>query len=186
MGVVKANAYGHGILAVSRCLLDEGADYIGVAFLEEGVFLRKNGIEAPILVLGAVAGPQIPSFIEHDLCITLPSVEKARAVSSAALAAGKKARVHLKVDTGMERIGVHWYSAAPFVDEVLALGGLEIEGVFSHFATADDDLDFAKEQLTRFSEVLGLLDARGRRPPLVPYGQLRRPRQPARVAFSTW
>ena len=167
MAVVKANAYGHGILPVSRTLLSEGADYIGVAFLEEGIFLRNNGIKAPILVLGAVATPQIPSFIEHDLDITLPSVEKARAVSAAARQAGKTARVHLKVDTGMERIGVHWYSAEPFVDEILSLPGLDIAGLFSHFATADGEPGFAEEQLTRFNEVLRLFEVRGRRPRLV-------------------
>jgi alanine racemase len=166
MGVVKANAYGHGIVPVTRTLVEEGADYIGVAFLEEGIFLRHNGIRSPILVLGAIATPQIPAFLENDLALTLPSLEKARAVSATAVALGLTARVHLKVDTGMERIGVHWYSAEAFLDEVLALPGLEIEGVFSHFATADGDLGFAREQLSRFRGVLDFLDKRGRRPPL--------------------
>ena len=167
MGVVKANAYGHGILRVASELVAAGADYLGVAFLEEGLFLRRAGLTAPILVLGAINAGQIPRFIENDLDLTLPSAEKARAVSEAAVAAGKKARVHLKFDTGMERIGVHWYSAEPFLDEVLALPGLEVAGVFSHFATADEDLGFAREQLGRFESVLSLLDERGRRPPLV-------------------
>lgn len=167
MAVVKANAYGHGILAVTRELVAEGCAYIGVAFLEEGIFLRKNGVTAPILVLGAIATPQIPSFLEHDLDLTVPSIEKARAVSAAATAAGTSARVHLKVDTGMERIGVHWYSVEAFFDQILALPGLHIEGFFSHFATADTDLDFAREQLARFHRALNLLEKRGRRPPLV-------------------
>ncbi len=167
MAVVKANAYGHGILEVAREFVKVGADYIGVAFLEEGIFLRKNGITAPILVLGAVATGQIAQFIEHDLTITLPSLEKARAVSAAAQAAGRTARVHLKVDTGMERIGVHWYSSRPFLEEVHSLPGLEIEGLFSHFATADEDLAFAREQLDRFNEVVDFLEASGKRPPLV-------------------
>ncbi|MBL8967131.1 MAG: alanine racemase [Spirochaetaceae bacterium] len=167
MAVVKANAYGHGILRVATELVAAGADYLGVAFLEEGMFLRRNGIRAPILVLGAINAGQIPRFLEHDLEFTLPSAEKAKAVSAAAVAAGAVARVHLKVDTGMERIGVHWYAAEPFLDEALALPGLEIRGLFSHFATADDNLAFAREQLSRFHEVLGLLEARGLRPPLV-------------------
>jgi alanine racemase len=94
-------------------------------------------------------------------------VEKARAISAAARTAGKPARVHLKVDTGMERIGVHWYSAEPFIDEVTSLPGIEIVGLFSHFATSDTDLAFAREQLGRFNEVLALLEAKGRRPELV-------------------
>jgi alanine racemase len=167
MAIVKANAYGHGILQVAREFVRDGADYLGVAFLEEGIFLRKNGIASPILVLGAVATQQIALFLEHDLTITLPSLEKARAVSSVAVAMGKTAKVHLKVDTGMERIGVHWYSATPFLEEVHSLPGLEVEGIFSHFATADDDLDFAREQLDRFREVLAILDAAGLRPPIV-------------------
>lgn len=167
LAVVKANAYGHGLLRVAREFVAQGADYLGVAVLEEGVYLRENGVEAPILVLGPTNTAQIPSFIEHRLDMTLPSVEKARAISAAAVAAGKTARVHLKVDTGMERIGVHWYSAEPFIDEVLGLPGLQIEGLFSHFATADEDLAFAREQLERFKRVLGLLEARGKRPPLV-------------------
>lgn len=167
MAVVKANAYGHGLVRVATELVAEGADYLGVAFLEEGEILRRSGVVAPILVLGAIANTQIPRFIESGLDITLPSVDKAKAVSAAALAAGARARVHLKIDTGMERIGVHWYSARPFLDTVLALPGLDIVGLFSHFATADDDPDFAREQLSRFREVLDYLESIGKRPPLV-------------------
>jgi alanine racemase len=167
MAVVKANAYGHGMGRVAQELVAEGADWLGVAFLEEGIFLRHSGISAPILVLGAISTPQIPRFIEHGLDLTCPSVEKARAISAAATAAGRRARIHLKVDTGMERIGVHWYSALPFFREVLALPGLEVVGLFSHFATADGDLAFAREQLARFQEALSALEGLGCRPPLV-------------------
>ena len=167
MACVKANAYGHGIVRVGTELVAEGADYLGVAFLEEGELLRRSGIRAPILVLGAVATAQIPRFLAAGLELALPSVEKAKAVSEAAAATGRRARVHLKIDTGRERIGVHWYSARPFLDEVLALPNLEIAGIFSHFATADEDLGFAREQLDRFREVLAYLDSIGKRPPLV-------------------
>jgi len=167
LATVKANAYGHGILRVSQEFVEQGADYLGVAVLEEGVYLRRNGVKAPILVLGAVNLAQIPSFIDYGLDITLPSIEKARAISAAAVKAGKKARVHLKIDTGMERIGVQWYSAEPFIDEVLSLPGLEIVGLFSHFATADDNLAFAQEQLKRFRTVLDYLEKLGKRPPIV-------------------
>jgi alanine racemase len=167
MAVVKANAYGHGLVRVAAEFVALDADYLGVAFPEEGIVLRRAGIEAPILVLGAVATEQIPRLIEHDLDVTIPSIEEAKAVSSAALAAGKRARVHLKVDTGMERIGVHWYAAKPFLDETLDIPGLDVVGLFSHFATADNDPSFACEQLARFREVLGYLDSIGKRPPLV-------------------
>ncbi len=167
MCAIKANAYGHGILRVAQELVAEGTDYLGVAFLEEGIFLRRNGVDAPILVLGAINSRQIPRFLEYDLDLTIPSVEKAKAVSAAAAAAGRSARVHLKVDTGMERIGVQWHSAASFFDKVLALPALEIVGLFSHFATADEDLDFARLQLERFTSTLELLRRAGVDPPFV-------------------
>jgi alanine racemase len=167
MCAIKANAYGHGILRVAQELVAEGADYLGVAFLEEGMFLRRNGIDAPILVLGAINGAQIPRFLEYELDLTIPSVEKARAVSAVAAEAGWRARVHLKIDTGMERIGVQWSSAAIFFDKVLAIPGLEIVGIFSHFATADEDLDFARVQLDRFRTTLDIAQKAGLSPPLV-------------------
>ncbi|MGL4368741.1 MAG: alanine racemase, partial [Spirochaetota bacterium] len=105
MGVVKANAYGHGILEVSRELLSLGASCLAVAYLEEGVYLRRSGITAPILTLGAINVDQIPGFIENDIEINASSIDKARAVSQAAVRMGKTATVHLKIDTGMERIG---------------------------------------------------------------------------------
>ncbi len=167
MCAIKANAYGHGILRVAQELVAEGADYLGVAFLEEGMFLRRNEVAAPILVLGAIAGAQIPRFLEHQLDLTIPSVEKARAVSAVAAETGRRARVHLKIDTGMERIGVQWSSAAAFFDKVLALPELDIVGLFSHFATADRDLDFARVQLDRFRATLDIAKRAGLSPPLV-------------------
>jgi alanine racemase len=167
MAIVKANAYGHGIVRVARELLDSGADRLGVAFLEEGMFLRAAGVRAPILVLGAINVRQVPLLLAHDLEFALPSVEKAEAVSAEATKAGTKARVHLKFDTGMERIGVHWYSAAPFVERALSLPGLEVVGAFSHFARADDDRDFSARQIERFERVLDRFRALGGLPPLV-------------------
>ncbi len=167
MAVVKANAYGHGIVRVARELCAEGADYLGVAYLEEGICLRQAGIAVPILVFGAAAKAQIPRFLEYGLELSIPSAEMARAISAAALAAKRPARVHLKIDTGMERIGEHWYSCEAFFNEVFGLPGLEIAGVFSHFATADDDLDFARVQLDHFRAALAILESSGRTPPLV-------------------
>lgn len=167
MCAVKANAYGHGMLRVAQELVAEGADYLGVAFLEEGMFLRRNDVLAPILVLGAIAGEQIPRFLKYDLDLTIPSLETARAVSAAATEMGRHACVHLKIDTGMQRIGVQWHSAAAFFDEVLALPGLDIVGLFSHFATADQDLDFARIQLDRFRATLDVAKRAGLSPPLV-------------------
>jgi len=167
MGVVKANAYGHGILEVGRALLSMGAHSLGVALLEEGIHLRENGISAPILVLGAINADQIPDFLRHDIAITSSSIDKSRSISAAAMQMGKTARVHLKIDTGMERIGVHWYNADAFVDTTFALPGVAVEGVFSHLAKADSDRDFTLEQIARFSAIVDRLDKGGRLPPLV-------------------
>ncbi len=166
MGVVKANAYGHGSPRVAFEMLERGVDYLGVAIAEEGLALREAGIAAPLLVLGSPPDAVMGELVEADIEFTVPSAEKARAASRAAAGTGKRARVHLKIDTGMERLGEHWYSVEPFLDAAYAEDGLDIIGVYSHFATSDCDLDFAREQLKRFGEVLGLLSARGRKPEL--------------------
>ena len=110
MIVVKAIAYGHGLMEVAK-YLDPQVDYIGVAVLEEGILLREIGVKTPILVLGGIWGNQIPAYIENDLTLTAPSVDRLQQIDQAANGLGKKAKVHLKVDTGMERIGVHYYNA---------------------------------------------------------------------------
>jgi alanine racemase len=154
MIVLKANAYGHGLTEVAR-FLDSQVDFIGVAVLEEGILLREIGVQSPILVLGGIWGNQIPSYLEHDLTFTAPSVERLEQIDLAAEALGKKARVHLKIDTGMERIGTHYYNADKLQQAALDCKHIEVEGIFSHFANADaPDLTHARLQLERFNEVL--------------------------------
>jgi len=138
MAVVKANAYGHGLVPVARHLQSQGADQLGVAFLEEGVALRRAGITLPILVMGGIFGPQAADFIAHDLEITVSSLDKLRQVEAAAQALGRKAVIHLKIDTGMERIGVHSYSAGPFIEAAVASQWCVLKGIYSHLACADD------------------------------------------------
>jgi alanine racemase len=154
MVVVKANAYGHGLARVAQSLASQ-VDYLGVAVLEEGIFLRELGIQTPILVLGGIWGEQVPKYLEHDLTFTASSVERLEQIDSAAAQAGRTARVHLKIDTGMERIGVHYYNAATIQEAALRCGNVEVEGIYSHFANADRvDLSHARLQLERFNEVL--------------------------------
>jgi alanine racemase len=166
MGVVKANAYGHGLPRVALELLSCGAEYLGVAIGEEALALRAAGVRAPILVLSPPPDAIAAELVERDVEFNVPSAAKARAAAAAAAGTGKRARIHLKIDTGMERIGEHWYSAEPFIEEALALGGLEIVGLFSHFATSDCDPAFAREQLSRFLKVLAFMESAGRRPRL--------------------
>ena len=159
MPILKANAYGHGLVPVAKRLQAEGAPYFGLAYLEEGIRLREAGITAPILVMGGILGSQIPLFLEHELHLTASSVDKLRAVEEAAEASGLRAKVHLKVDTGMERIGVHWYSAEKLLEASLSCSHVDIEGVFSHFASSDaEDLTYARLQLERFEEVVSFYE----------------------------
>lgn len=161
MTILKANAYGHGLVPVANHMVQCGVDYLGVAFLEEGILLRRQGITAPILVLGGIAGEQIPLFLQHDLTLTAPSVEKLHLINETAAAIGRRARVHLKIDTGMERIGIHYYSAATLLEASLACAHVQVEGIYSHFANADAaDLGHAKLQLERFHEVLTFYEKR--------------------------
>jgi alanine racemase len=166
MGILKANAYGHGLVETARHLVAIGVDYLGVAFLEEGILLRESGISAPILVLGGILDNQVPLFLEYDLTLTASSIEKIRQIESAARQSAVTARVHLKVDTGMERIGVHYYNAPTFLEAALHCDHLQVEGIYSHFANADSaDLTSAQLQLERFKQVLHFYEERGITPP---------------------
>jgi alanine racemase len=167
MAILKANAYGHGLEAVARCLAPQ-ADAFGVALVEEGITLRRLGIETPILVMGGTWTRQIPLFLEHRLTLTVPSVARLRDVEEAAAAHGARAKVHLKIDTGMERIGVRYYNAESLLEAAAASPHVEVEGIYSHFANADaEDLSHARLQLERFLEVLRFYERRSRpAPPL--------------------
>ncbi|TDK23444.1 alanine racemase [Luteimonas aestuarii] len=156
MAIVKANAYGHGLVAVARHLQAQGAERFGVAFVEEGIALRQAGITLPILVMGGIFGHQVSQFLAHDLEITVSSLDKLRQVEAAAEAAGKRAQVHLKIDTGMERIGVHSYSCGPFIEAAVASRWCGLAGVYSHLACADDPASpMTALQLERFLEACG-------------------------------
>jgi alanine racemase len=155
MPVLKANAYGHGLVELGRLMERLGADYLGVAVLEEGILLRENGIKMPILVLGGIFGNQVPFFLKHDLTITASSIEKLWQIDEISEQLGLKAKVHLKIDTGMERIGVHYYNADELLEASVTCKHIDLEGIFSHFANSDaGDLDHARLQIERFEEVL--------------------------------
>jgi len=159
MAILKANAYGHGLFECARTLEDAGLDAIGVAYLEEGIALRHAGITLPILALGGVSGRQIEGFLEHNIDLTASSVYKVRRINEVAAARGVKARVQLKIDTGMERIGQHYYSAESLLEETLRAPHCEIVGVYSHLAASEgDDTSFAQLQLERLLECLSFFD----------------------------
>lgn len=166
MPILKANAYGHGLIEVARRMQSLGATYLGVAVLEEGLLLREHGITIPILVLGGILGNQVPLFLQHDLTITASSIEKLCQIEETAAAMGMPAKVHLKIDTGMERIGVHYYSAEGFLETALRCRHVQVEGIYTHFANSDaTDLSHARLQIERFCEVLRFYERRGLPPP---------------------
>jgi alanine racemase len=167
MPILKANAYGHGLVAVAKKLEQIGAPYLGVAYLEEGLRLRQEGVRTKVLVLGGIVGSQIPHFLAHDLTLTASSVDKLNAIEECARSLNTRARVHLKIDTGMERIGVHWYSAEKLLEASLQTRHVNVEGIFTHFANADERaLDHARLQLERFQEVLSFYERRSLAPPM--------------------
>ena len=167
MPIVKANAYGHGLVEVARHLVSVGATSFGTAFLEEAVALRQAGITVPILVMGGIIGNQIPVFLRHGLTLTASSIDKLSDIEAIARDMGVTAVVHLKIDTGMERIGVHYYSARGLLERAAECRHAVVEGIYSHFANADAaDLESARIQLARFHEVLAWYDKQGAAPPV--------------------
>lgn len=168
MAVVKANAYGHGMLEVSRVCVEEGAAYLAVANPEEAMVLRKSGIDLPVLVLGWMPPEYAADMIEHQVEVTVFEPQSAAALSRAAAAAGRPARVHLKIDTGMGRLGFDTSPGSLEAIRALALlPGMNIHGIFSHLATSDEaDKTFAYHQLGVFNRFVSELEQLGIKIPL--------------------
>jgi len=161
--MLKANAYGHGVERVAP-YIEPYVDMIGVALLEEGIQLRTLGIQKPILVAGGAFEEQLALFAGNELRVTISSYDILRAAEKYGRQHGKQIKVHLKIDTGMQRSGIRWYEAEPFLAESLSCPHLDIEGIYTHFANSELPADiqnlpgrpfsFAAEQLKRFNEVL--------------------------------
>ncbi len=179
MAVVKANGYGHGAVEVAQCALQNGAAALGVARIEEGIQIREAGIRAPILIFGYTPLQLAADLLEYDLTQTVYAFAAAQALSQAATLKGEKIKVHLKVDTGMGRLGLlpqnfkSNHSAAINADAIqetltiASLTGLELEGIFTHFATADSaDKSYAEKQILLFKNYLKQLHQAGVNPSL--------------------
>jgi|LSQX01.3.fsa_nt_gb alanine racemase len=141
MAVMKGNAYGHGMVGVSRFLEKEGVDYIGIALLEEGIELRKAGIKIPILVLSGIQAEEAEEAVKYDLTINLCNMKVAEQLSLASQKLNKTAITHLKIDTGQIRYGLLPKDTLPFVKEVSKLKGVILEGIFSYGGTSEEKLD---------------------------------------------
>ncbi len=159
MAVVKANAYGHGLIQVAKTALGNGADWLGVAIPEEGEALRAAGVTAPILVLGAVNGPGAEASVRNGLTQAVFDAERVRLLEAAACRLGKTADVHLKCDTGMGRIGVRSEKELRAVMEAIqASPHVRLTGAFTHFADADgENGDYSALQMARFAALRALL-----------------------------
>lgn len=155
MAVVKANAYGHGAVSIAKTLIDAGADYLAVASLDEALELRNSLITAPILVLNHVFPTKNTQIVEFDLTQTIYNYDCAKSLSEVATSLGKTAKVHVKVDTGMTRVGIHWEEAKNVISRISKLPNIIIEGLFTHFASADEtDKKYTNLQFDRFMDVV--------------------------------
>jgi alanine racemase len=162
IAVVKANAYGHGAAPVARALERAGASMLACADIEEAVVLRDGGVTADILVFGALSVSELSGLFEHRLTPTISTPTAARAVEREAARRGVRVRYHLKIDTGMNRLGFRHDNLPRMVPELLASPHLELAAVYTHFATADDaDHPLMAEQHRRFEAALDALDAMG-------------------------
>nr|WP_026571356.1 alanine racemase [Sediminibacillus terrae] len=161
--VVKANAYGHGDIEVAETALRSGADRLAVSLLDEAVKLRSNGITAPILVMGRIRPEDVPVAVKHDIAVTFYQVEWVRQVKQSDFSGTLK--LHLKWDTGMGRIGIRSVEELDAILKELTDDRMELEGIFTHFATADEaDTDYFERQQTRFQELLAAFETKWDKP----------------------
>jgi alanine racemase len=163
MGVVKADAYGHGVLEVVRTLLDSGVTQLAVSMLDEAIQIRKSGIDVPILILSYTEPARADEIIQYDVTQTVYSNELAQALSEASERLGRSVRVHVKVDTGMTRIG--FIPGLKTVEEIIGISrlpGVIVEGIFTHFASADEaERDYTWMQYERFISLCNELEGAG-------------------------
>jgi alanine racemase len=167
MVCVKADAYGHGLTRVAKKLVDCGVDYLSVASIDEAVKLREAGIRLPVLVLGMILKKDIPALFRYRLIPTVCTKDMAYALNRSARAKGKPMKIHVKVDTGMGRIGILHKDVLGFVKEISGLKFISIEGIFTHLACADTDESFTCYQIDLFSRLKKQLDNLGINIPLI-------------------
>lgn len=165
---VKANAYGHGLVPVARAATEAGIWGFGVAALDEVAALRKAGIDRPVVCLMPIVRQEAPRAVAVDATCAITDLGLAEALDAAARDAGVTMDVHLEVDTGMGRAGVRDEEAVSLVERLAELSGLRLDGIFTHFASADEpDRAFTDRQIERFDALLGALEERGLKPPRV-------------------
>lgn len=166
MVCVKADAYGHGLIPVAKKLLSCGVNYLGVASIDEGIRLRQANINLPVLVLGAILKRDINPFFTYNLNPTICAEELAIALNNTAKVMNKNINIHIKVDTGMGRLGVLYKDAPRFIKKVSKLKFINIEGIFTHLACADTNKDYTLQQIRMFKHLISILNEEGINIPL--------------------
>jgi alanine racemase len=164
---VKADAYGHGLIPVAKRLQSCGVDFLGVASIDEGIKLREAGIREPILILGMILKKDVDPLFKYNLSTSVCDEELSRAINTRARSLRRKLNVHIKVDTGMGRIGVSHYDAYKLVRKIYAFKNINVEGIFTHFAFADMNREFTHYQIDIFDKLLNSLSKDGISIPLV-------------------
>lgn len=162
LAVVKANAYGYGMVEVSRRLVAERISYLGVASVDEAIVLRKAGIRAPILILSSILPKEVKRALEHDLTLTVCDGNLPSVIDKAARKVNKQAVVHIKVDTGMGRLGIWHDEAGRLIEEVLAFKNIILEGIFTHFSSADEEeAHYTVQQIKNFKGLIADMEIKG-------------------------
>lgn len=158
LAAVKADAYGHGALEISKTLQEEGVDMLGVASVDEAIELKRGGIGCPIVILSPTTIDLAPFIVENDFRSNVSNFEYAECLSRIASRMDKKAKVHIEIDTGMGRTGIRWSEALSFVRKLLGLEGIYLEGIFTHFASAEENSAYTEDQIEKFFNLLAQLE----------------------------
>ena len=158
MGIVKGNGYGHDAIEISNIILEQGVDRLAVARIEEAIFLRRNGIKSPILVLGAALPEQFKLYIDYQIMASISDLDNIYIFNDVAAKLGKKVKLHLKLDTGMRRLGINPQELKDLYNDFSKLSNIEIAGVYTHFSTADEeDKSYTYYQFRLFKEIADLI-----------------------------
>ncbi|WP_369899957.1 alanine racemase [Bacillus manliponensis] len=168
MAAVKANGYGHGAVGVATAAVAAGVSHLAVAFIDEGIELREAGITVPVLILGYTPKAAVIDAIEYDIMMTVYRLEDVRYMNEVAKRAGKKARIQIKIDTGMSRIGLQEEEVKPFLEEVKEMQYVKVEGIFTHYSTADEiDKAYTIMQTELFEKAVSIATEVGLDIPLI-------------------
>lgn len=158
MGIVKANGYGTNAVSIVETLTKSGVSYLGVASVSEAIELREHQVALPILVLNQLNLEDIPAVISHQLTANISHLETVKRLNFEAFNSNKKIKIHIEIDTGMGRTGVQPEHAIPFIQQVSSLENIEIEGIFTHFSSADCNVRFTENQINQFEDILKKLN----------------------------